>query len=125
MPCPPPHRPTAPPLHHTNRHRPAPPHQVANLCNEAALRAAALNATHVTMTHFSEALDRIQGGLVRSRVMAPQDRHRTAIHEAGHAVVAWFSTNANPPVKASIVWRGETLGFVQSKSLERISKVSG
>ena len=53
---------------------------------------------------------------MRSRVMAPQDRHRTAIHEAGHAVVAWFSTNANPPVKASIVWRGETLGFVQVRS---------
>lgn len=74
---------------------------IANLCNEAALLAVTNNATTVGLKHFSDALDRLRGGLERSRVMAPAERHRTAVHEAGHAVAAWFSVHASPPLKVS------------------------
>lgn len=91
----------------------------SNLCNLAALYAASHGAASVSMDDFNAALDRHLGGLERSRSIADVDRHRTAVHEAGHAVVAWFSARMNPPIKVSIVWRGEALGYTQFRILER------
>ena len=96
--------------------------QISNLCNEAALRAAALNADAITLNHFSDALDRLLGGLERSKFIPPEDLKRTAVHEAGHALCAWFSTHSQPPLKVSVVWRGDTLGFTQVKGFERTGK---
>ena len=96
--------------------------QISNLCNEAALRAAALNADAITLNHFSDALDRLLGGLERSKFIPPEDLKRTAVHEAGHALCAWFSTHSQPPLKVSVVWRGDTLGFIQVKGFERTGK---
>jgi ATP-dependent Zn protease len=96
--------------------------QVSNLCNEAALRAAALNAESITIGHFSDALDRMLGGLERSKYIPLEDLKRTAVHEAGHALCAWFTTHSQPPLKVSVVWRGDTLGFTQLKGFERTGK---
>ena len=81
------------------------------------MQAGTHTHTH-TCTYTAHTRTRIR----TPRVMASADRRRTAVHEAGHAVVSWFTTNADPPVKASIVWRGDALGFVQPKMLERTSK---
>ena len=43
--------------------------------------------------------------------MREQDRQRTAYHEVGHAIAAYY-TEANPPALISIAPRGKTLGVM-------------
>lgn len=86
---------------------------LANLCNEAALLAARRNYTNVTMQCFEDALDRIVIGAQRPMVLSPEDRHITAIHEAGHAIVSLMSENTDPVHKVTIVPRGQTLGVTR------------
>lgn len=43
-------------------------------------------------------------------VMTETDRRATAIHEAGHAIVAWFIPEADPVHKVTVIPRGRALG---------------
>jgi cell division protease FtsH len=84
---------------------------LANLCNEAALLVARLGRESVTMSDFEHAKDKVfMGPERRSMVMTETDRRATAIHEAGHAVVAWFIPDADPVHKVTVIPRGRALG---------------
>ena len=93
---------------------------LANLVNEAALRAAKRNADAVTMHDFEEALDRIVAGLERkNRVMNPMEKEIVAYHEAGHAVIAENRASADKVAKISIIPRGvAALGYTQQQPTE-------
>ncbi len=86
---------------------------IANLCNEAALLASRAGREAVTMQDFQDAFERVVGGIERkSRRLNEKDRQRVAWHEAGHAVVGWFTPGADPVQKVSIVPRGQgALGY--------------
>jgi cell division protease FtsH len=84
-----------------------------NLVNEAAILAAREQAPKVAMHHLDEARDKVILGSARTLVIQPEERHRLAVHEAGHAVVAWFLPQADPLYKVSIIPRGRTLGGTQ------------
>ena len=88
---------------------------IANTCNEAALRAGAKKKNSVTMLDFQEAIDRIIGGLEKkNKVISPKEKRIVAWHEAGHAVGSWFLEHAAPLVKVSIIPRGASaLGYAQ------------
>ena len=86
---------------------------LANLCNEAALGAARQNRLQVRMADFEEAWDKIVLGAARSTVLTPHDRRVVAYHESGHAVVAWFTPEADLVRKVTIVPRGRTLGVTE------------
>ncbi len=60
---------------------------LANLVNEAALLAARRNHDAVEESDLTDALERIVLGAERQIMMSPEDRRRTAFHEAGHAIV--------------------------------------
>ena len=47
-------------------------------------------------------------------MMTPEDRRRTAYHEAGHALVGMLTAGADPVRKISIVPRGQSLGITLS-----------
>jgi cell division protease FtsH len=49
----------------------------------------------------------------RETKLDPAEKRRIAVHEAGHAVVAHFSPNAEPPQRVSIIPRGMALGVTQ------------
>src|SRR5256885_8949198 len=67
---------------------------LANLVNEAALRAARQDKDAIDMTDFDEAIDRIVAGLQRkSRGISPPEKEIVAYHEARHALGA----EARPP----------------------------
>lgn len=84
---------------------------IANVCNEAALIAARGNKKAVQRQDFSDAVDRIVGGLEkRSKIMTDEERRSIAIHEAGHATVSWHLRYADPLIKVTIVPRGKALG---------------
>jgi len=86
---------------------------LANLCNEAALMAARHNRARIAMVDFEEALDRILLGGVRALLLDPQDRRIVAYHEAGHALVAWLTPDADPVHKVMIIPRGQALGVTE------------
>ena len=86
---------------------------LSNLVNQAALRAASLQLSSVQMEHFDWARDKIiMGPERRSAVINKNDRKVTAYHESGHAIVAQYTKDANPPHKATIIPRGNALGYV-------------
>jgi cell division protease FtsH len=93
---------------------------LANLVNEATLRAAKRDKEAVDMQDFDEALDRIVAGLEKkNRVMNPTERKFVAYHEAGHALVAELRTNADRVTKVSIIPRGiAALGYTQQSPTE-------
>jgi cell division protease FtsH len=81
-----------------------------NLVNEAAMLAARERAAQVTMSHFDEARDKVLLGTVRSLAIQPQERHRLAVHESGHTLVAYHLPHADPLYKVTIIPRGRALG---------------
>lgn len=84
---------------------------IANVCNEAALIAARHGKSSVQRKDFTDAVDRIVGGLEkRSKITTDEEKRSIAIHEAGHATVSWFLEYANPLIKVTIVPRGKSLG---------------
>ncbi len=84
---------------------------LANLVNEAALLAARRGRDKVTPEDFDEAIERSAVGLQRkSRLMQPHEKRRIAIHEAGHALVAFATPQSDPVHKVSIIPRGVGAG---------------
>src|SRR5215471_16667536 len=81
-----------------------------NLVNEAALRAARRGEQRVTMTDFSDSLEKIVLGTARGIVLSRQERERTAFHESGHALLGMLTPGADPVRKISIIPRGQALG---------------
>ena len=88
---------------------------IANVCNEAALRAARRLADFIENVDFDTAIERVIVGLEKkSRVLSPEEKKTVAYHEAGHAVVGWFLEHADPILKVSIIPRGSAaLGYAQ------------
>ena len=86
---------------------------LANLCNEAALVAARHNRSAVTMADFEEAHDKVRLGVAHPQLIDPKERRVVAYHEAGHAVVAWFTPAADPVQKVTIVPHGQALGVTE------------
>lgn len=88
---------------------------IANVCNEAALRAARRGGEAVTEDDFDGAIERVIAGLERkSRVLGKEEKKTVAYHEAGHAICGWFLEHADPLLKVSIIPRGVgALGYAQ------------
>jgi cell division protease FtsH len=82
-----------------------------NLANEAALLATREGKNKIERTDFERAADRILIGPKREEVLTPEDRRRTAYHEAGHALVTWLEPDSDRPLKVSIIPRGQSLGM--------------
>ncbi len=85
---------------------------LANVVNEAALLAARRGSNIIEARHLFEAVERVMAGPERrSRILSPQDRHRIAYHEAGHAVASTALPGTDQVGKLSIVARGHGGGF--------------
>ena len=93
---------------------------LANLVNEAALAATRRGADAVALDDFTVAIERIVAGLARkTRVLSPRERHITACHETGHALVALATPGADPVQKVSIIPRGiGALGYTLQRPAE-------
>ena len=83
-----------------------------NLVNEAALLAARKSKKMVSMQEFEEAKDKVMMGVERkSLILTPTEKEITAYHEAGHALVAFHTPNADPVHKITIIPRGMAMGL--------------
>ncbi|KAK1879714.1 ATP-dependent zinc metalloprotease YME1L1 [Dissostichus eleginoides] len=84
-----------------------------NLVNQAALKAAVDGKDMVTMKELEFAKDKILMGPERkSAQIDKKNKTITAYHESGHAIVAYFTKDAMPINKATIMPRGHSLGHV-------------
>jgi cell division protease FtsH len=91
-----------------------------NLVNEAALLAAKDRRTHVSAADFGSALDKVVLGTARHIMLSPEEKRRTAFHEAGHALIGMLTPGADPVRKVSIIPRGQALGVtVQAPEADR------
>jgi cell division protease FtsH len=93
---------------------------LANLVNEAALLATRRKADRVTLSDFTDAIERIVAGLEKkSRVLGAEERRRVAYHEMGHALVASSLPGVDPVLKVSIIPRGVgALGYTIQRPTE-------
>ena len=66
----------------------------------------------VSMSDFEDAKDKVTMGVERkSMILTPADKKIISYHEAGHALVAYFSELADPVHKITIIPRGRALGL--------------
>ena len=87
---------------------------LANLVNEAALNAARYNQKVVRMHDFEFAKDKVlMGSERRSMIISDAEKRVTAVHEAGHALLAVLLPHADPIHKVTIIPRGMALGLTQ------------
>jgi len=85
--------------------------ELSNMVNEAALNAARQNRKSVLMYDFELAKDKVLMGAERkSMLLTPEEKKVTAYHEAGHALVAAMTPQADPLHKVTIIPRGMALG---------------
>jgi len=89
-----------------------------NLLNEAAIQAARRRAEVFTAEDLAEARDKVMMGTVRTLAIQPEERHRLAVQEAGHTAVAYFTPEADPLYKVTIIPRGRSLGGTHMLSRE-------
>ncbi|KAM8880828.1 ATP-dependent zinc metalloprotease YME1L1 isoform 1-T1 [Synchiropus picturatus] len=87
--------------------------ELENLVNQAALKAAVDGKDMVTMKDLEYSKDKILMGPERRSVeIDKKNKTITAYHESGHAIVAYYTKDAMPINKATIMPRGPTLGHV-------------
>ena len=87
---------------------------IENLVNEAALYAARRNKERLELGDFEFAKDKVLMGTERrSMIISEKEKRTTAIHEAGHALVAKVLPGTDPVHKVTIIPRGRALGLTQ------------
>jgi cell division protease FtsH len=84
---------------------------LANLCNEAAIRCARRKGTTLTSEDFDQALERVIAGVQSRRVLNAHEKQVIAYHEAGHALCAELLPGVDRVHKISIIPRGRALGY--------------
>ena len=86
---------------------------LANIINEAALRAVRFGRKRVTQEDLLESVDVvIAGEKKKSTVLSPHEKEVVSYHETGHAIVAAMQKGSAPVSKITIVPRTSgALGF--------------
>ena len=92
---------------------------LANLLNEAAILAARKDLDKVSNDEVGDAIERVMAGPEKKdRVISDKKKELVAYHEAGHAVVALFTPEADPVHKVTIIPRGRALGVTMQLPLD-------
>ena len=86
---------------------------LANMINEAALRAVRLNRKEVIQEDLMEAVEIVIAGKEKKdRIMSENEKRIVAYHEVGHALATTLAKNSNPVQKITIVPRTKgSLGY--------------
>ena len=84
---------------------------LANLCNEAAIRCARREGKRLSPDDFEQAFERVLAGVQSRRVLNAHEKRVVAFHEAGHALCAELLPGVETVHKISIVPRGRALGY--------------
>lgn len=113
--------------------------ELANIINEAALRAVREGRDCVRQEDLEESVETVIAGAQRKNaVISPQEKKIVAYHEVGHALVAARQTNSAPVTKITIIPRtsgalgytmqvdeGEHMLMSRSELLNKIATLTG
>ena len=92
---------------------------LANLLNEAALLAARKNKMLIGMDDIEEATLKIMvGPQKKSMKIKPEEKRKTAYHEAGHAIIAYALPTLDPVRQISVIPSGRALGYTLNPPTE-------
>ncbi|MBQ8136083.1 MAG: ATP-dependent zinc metalloprotease FtsH, partial [Clostridia bacterium] len=97
--------------------------EIANIVNEAALRAVRLGRSEVTGEDLQESVETVIAGMQRKNaVISDREKRIIAYHEIGHALVAARQKNSAPVTKITIIPRTSgALGYtMQVDEEERV-----
>lgn len=80
--------------------------ELANIVNEAALRAVRMGRTSVTTADLEESVETvIAGAQKKGKIISTEEKRLVAYHEIGHALVAAMQTHSAPVHKITIIPR--------------------
>lgn len=113
--------------------------ELANIVNEAALRAVRLERQHVITADLEESVETvIAGAQKKDKVISPEEKKIISYHEIGHALVAALQSHSAPVHKITIiprtsgalgytmqVDRGEQVLMSQEDLFNRIATLTG
>jgi cell division protease FtsH len=85
--------------------------ELANICNEAAIKAGRRGDSAISQADFDWALERVVAGLQQRKVLTEKERRILAFHEGGHALMAHLMGSVMELQKVTIVSRGNALGY--------------
>src|SRR5438874_1314666 len=85
--------------------------ELANVCNEAAIKAGRRSGLTISQADFDWALERVVAGLQQRKVLTEKERRILAYHEGGHALMAHLMGSVMELQKVTIVSRGNALGY--------------
>ena len=89
---------------------------LANLMNEAALRAAKSNKALIGMNDIEDSfMKMILGPQKKTKVRTPEDNRLCAYHEAGHAVSSYYCKHTDPVKHITIIPAGNAGGVTVSR----------
>lgn len=87
------------------------PAQIAFIANESAIMSVRSGSEHITMAHIEMARDRMLLGYEnKTRIILPEEKKISAIHEAGHAIGTFITSDKTYVDKISIIPRGVSAG---------------
>ena len=96
---------------------------IANIANQAKINAIQRGQKNIELMEkdIQIAIDEVMiGREKRERMLSTEERKRVAYHEAGHAIMGYALKHSEPPIKVSIIPRGEAaLGFSQPKPVNK------
>lgn len=92
--------------------------ELANIVNEAALRAVRFNRSITTQVDFEESIETIMAGeQKKNAILSDKEKWVVSYHEIGHALVAAMQTGASPVEKITIIPRTSgALGYTMQVS---------
>jgi cell division protease FtsH len=85
--------------------------ELANICNEAAIKAGRRGDSSIKQADFDWALERVVAGLQQRKVLTEKERRILSYHEGGHALMAHLMGSVMELQKVTIVSRGNALGY--------------
>lgn len=94
--------------------------EIANIVNEAALRAVRMGRQSVTTADLEESVETVMAGAQKkNKVISGTEKKIVAYHEIGHALVAAMQTDSAPVHKITIVPRTSgALGYTMQVDTE-------
>jgi cell division protease FtsH len=85
--------------------------ELANVCNEAAIKAGRRGDVSISQADFDWALERVVAGLQQPKILTEKERRILAYHEGGHALMGHLMGSVMELQKVTIVSRGNALGY--------------
>ena len=100
--------------------------ELANMVNEAALKAVRENRKFVTQADLEESIETVIAGYQKkNQVLSTKEKLIVSYHEIGHALVAALQTNSAPVTKITIIPRTSgTLGYTMQVEEEERNLMS-